>query len=281
MTPLTFTDTLNNLSASMPGGEVSVGPLEDDWLDTVTVSNPDTVARFLSIVAAQYPGADARTQAALFMNSYSYYLLAAPLTTYLLAGRVPDLTPENVASRWVTYTWQANGMSGESLRLDVRFLSGRFAALPADQAPPADAVTVSDQSALRGYLRSGIEAHFLPLIETVHAQTRLSQGALWRLVADNCAALLLTLGQQTEQSAAAQQEGLALVQSGDSCLSNPQTGYTTVSAAGQTATFRARGGCCRYYTLPDQSKCTTCVLRKPAERDALLTAKLEQKQAGG
>jgi hypothetical protein len=42
-------------------------------------------------------------------------------------------------------------------------------------------------------------------------------------------------------------------------------------------TFRARGGCCRFYRAEGGSLCSTCVLQPPAERERILQAAMRRK----
>lgn len=269
-------ETLERIAVITPGGAASVGKLDDGWFTAASVTADPSA--HLTQIKREYPGADARTQGALLMNQYGYYVLAAPIAAYLTEQRVPNLSPENVGLRWVTYTWHEDGESGEAERLDVRFASGRFTALPGDPSAGGPNVNVvADANALRDHLRGQIEAHFAPLVAAVHAQTRLSRGALWRLVADDVALLFLTVGQQAGQAEQAQREGLAVIKAVGSPVNNPQTGYFTVTANGEAVPFRARGGCCRYYALPDGGKCSTCVLHSPTERDSILAAYLEHR----
>jgi hypothetical protein len=72
---------------------------------------------------------------AFFVGHYVWYLAAAAIGCYLAERRVPDLAPEQVALRYSSYTWEQDGATGTAERIDVRFLSGRFAALPGDSAP--------------------------------------------------------------------------------------------------------------------------------------------------
>lgn len=267
--------TLQRVAGIAPGEAATIGSMAQGWFSAASVV--DQLEESLARVACEYPGADPRTQGALFVNEYGYYMLAAPIAAYLLENRLPDLSPTNVALRWVTYTWEEADASGQAERLAVQFLSPRFAALPDDPAMrEADATVLPDKTALRAHLREQIQSHFTPLIEAVHRQTGLSRGALWRLVADNVALLFLTSGQNSGQVAHAQQEGLAVLKEASSPLNNPQTGYFTVSANEQVVPFRARGGCCRYYTLPSGSKCSTCVLHPIDQRDARIAAYLER-----
>lgn len=228
--------------------------------------------------AKNYPTMDSRTQASYFVGQYSWYVPAVAIATFLTHNRVPDLAPDNLAIRYRTYRWHHGEHSGEAQRIDVRFLSGRFACLPDDpEADHADAVVVSDKGALRDRLRSQLESHFSPLINTVQAISKLGKNAQWRLVADSCASQFLSMGQMISDDIHAQAEGLRFIRADHSSINNPQTHYVTLTYQDYSDTFVARGGCCRYYTLPDAEYCTSCVLRKPEDRDARLLAYMKSK----
>jgi hypothetical protein len=208
---------------------------------------------------------------AFFFGHYTWYLAAAAIGCYLAERRAPDLAPDNVALRYSTFTWEEPGASGESERIDVRFLSGRFAALPDDPAAGhADALIVEDAAALRDWLRRGLEAHLEPVTEAIAARTRLGRRAQWSLVADACAGLFLQAGGHLNDVAAGCTEGLAFVRTTGSPLYNRLVDYFTLEYQGHNQTFCARGGCCLYYRVAPGDNCATCVLRPAAERDRLL-----------
>jgi len=274
--------TLTRASRAVPEFSATVGELEPGWFPTDDLADPESgrLADALARLAADYPGADIRTQGALFINQYAWYLSGAAAIAFLLEKRVPDFALNNVALRYNTVTWEEDGESGEYERLEVRFLSGRFAALPDDPAAGQDDVTVvPDAAALREWFRLRVEAHMQPIVERAQMASRLSRGALWRIVADSCSQAFLYTGKQVGEAAQAEREGLAFVKVAGSPLNNPQLHYLTLTHAGYSETFRVRGGCCRYYTLPDGHYCTPCVLRDPEARDADFMAALKQRAA--
>lgn len=274
--------TLDRVGALSEGLTAELGPLDAGWLPAAALLDPDSpeLAEALAQSVARYPGAEPRVSGAFFINTYAWYMPAVAIAAYLAAGRVPDLTPENVALRYQTYTWHYGDESGESERIDVRFLSGRFATLPNDPAADhPDALILPDAEALRDWLRTGLEAHLAPLIEAVAARTHLGRRAQWTLAADDIAALFLHIGKQLGDEARGRAEGLALVKADASPLCNPNTSYVTVEAGGCCESFLARGGCCLYYRLHPGENCTTCVLRPAAERDQLLRDYLARKQS--
>jgi ferric iron reductase protein FhuF len=164
----------------------------------------------------------------------------------------------------------------------VRFLTPRCTVLPHDPLETdADISLCSDTPTLREWLRTTLEAHFKPLIERVYATTKLSRHAQWMLVADSCAALFLYLAQQLKDQPQGIEHGLAFVRAPGSPMNNRKTGYVTLEWNGHADTFRARGGCCRYYTVSESGDdyCTTCVLRKPEERDQRMLSHMSKKYA--
>jgi hypothetical protein len=262
---------LNALDAEMVGA--TPGELGAGWFraDTLLREGSPELRDGLARQAARYPGMERRTAGAFFVNRYAWDVFAGAAGAYLAERRVPDLAPENLALRFQSSSWEEDGETGVSERIDVCFMSGRCAVLPDDPAAGLPEVTVlPDAPALREWLRAGLEAHTALLVECVQAATRFGRRAQWSLVADAVAGVFLNTGKLLGDPAHAQAEGLALVRAPSSPLYNPLTGYFTLECAGHADTFRARGGCCRYYTVDDGEKCTLCVLRPAEERDRIL-----------
>jgi hypothetical protein len=262
-------DLFARLSALDEYLSAEVGPLDAGWhrAPAFATSEPPLLEEGLALAVAEYPNAERRVAGSFLLGNYAWYVPAATIGAFVAERRVPDMAADNVALRYSTYTWEEDGESGEAMRIDVRFLSERFAALPDDPAAGADHVLVlPDEDTLRSWLRTSIEAHMAPLVEAISARTHLGRRAQWNLIADSVAAMFLHAGQLLNSADTAQCDGLAVVKAAGSPLRNRDTGYVTVEAAGHCETFRTRGGCCLYYRLKPGENCSTCVLRPAAER---------------
>lgn len=278
--PHPLDETLKRVSLVNENIVSDIGQCDADFFPAIHLIQNDTTIlhQALAKQATKHPTMDSRTQASYFIDGYSWYVPAVAIVTYLTEGRVPDFTLENIALRYQTYTWHHDNRSGEAERIEVRFLSGRFACLPDDpSADHPDATPVADSVSLLDWLRSQLENHFSPLIKRLHTVSKLGKNALWRLVADSCALQFLQFGKKTNQVDHMQVEGLAFIQGEQSPMNNPQTHYITLEHATYQETFRVRGGCCRYYTLPDAEYCTSCVLLKSEERDRRLLTYMQSK----
>jgi ferric iron reductase protein FhuF len=275
---------LSHMQRVDPEAYADIGTVEAGWLTVAAFCDPQTtlLEAALARQAQDYPHMEDRTRGAYLIGEYSWYVPLVAITAYLAQQRVPDFSRENVAVRFRTYTWHEGAASGEAQRLDVRFLSGRFACLPDDVAADhPDAQVLPDGDALREHLRTTLEGHLTPIIERVYAETKLSHHAQWMLVADSCAALFLHSGQALGAEAYAKAEGMVFVKAPSSPMNNAKTTYISLQYRDHCDTFRARGGCCRYYTVSESGAdyCTTCVLRPPEDRDQRLLAYMAKKYA--
>jgi hypothetical protein len=251
-----------------------VGALEDGWICAadLLIENSPALEEGLRRAALRYDSIDDRTAAAFLFGHYVWYLTEAAVAAYLSEKRVPDLALDNVALRYSTYTWEYEGTTGESQRIDARFLSGRFAALPNDPAAgQPDVMILPDVPALREWMRDRLETHLALVVEKLYARTRLSRRALWNLAADACASQFLHLDEHLGCTAQGRAEGLAFIRSAQSEMRHSKTEYITLEYKDQSETFCSRGGCCRYYMVPgkDTEKCWTCVLRPQEEQKSL------------
>jgi hypothetical protein len=256
-----------------------LGDPEPGWFAATALYAADGthLTEGLAHAIRQYPNADRRTAGAFFVGHYAWYLAGAAICAYLAERRIPDLSPEHVALRYSTYTWQAGDQSGEVESMDVRFVHRHFAALADDPAAAhPDAVLLPTSSTLRDWLREALEQHIAPLINAVHTLTRLGKRAQWNLVADSCARLFQYAGQRLGDEPRSCAEGLAFIQSPASPMRASHTRYLTLECNGHHNTFVERGGCCLYYRVAPGQNCSTCPLRPTEERTQLLLASMAE-----
>jgi len=211
-------------------------------------------------IAATYNAVTRDAQASYFFGAHAWHLVTAALGPYLLANRVPDLSPANV---WVAMT------SGRATRLVLRH--GRFACLPDDPAAAhPDAAVVADPDALLARLRAEIEAHLGALIGVMRVRrVPLGPRALWAIVSDYVLEVAIgLLGQDvTEERLAA--VAAPLVRAPGSPL-NGHSWFFQVHADRQSAFFTDRNGCCLNHKIPGIDRCSSCPLRPLPERVSLM-----------
>lgn len=216
-------------------------------------------------VGRKYKDMDAKTRAAYLVGDIAW-AFGLNLGALHLAGRgLPDIEAGAIAAAPQWYRWEEDGESGESLRFTLRLL----------RAPEAVHVPLDIDG-----VRALVVAVHTPLIEALFAMTRLGRSAMWRLVADAIAAGWLSVGKRVGLEDRAMADANAIIRAPGSPLVNKQTGFIEIVVRDEAEPeqiracewFRARGGCCRYYTTAESAGeyCTTCVLRPAESRDQRL-----------
>lgn len=242
------------------------GALEPGWITAKALfADKAAIAEYLDYEGSFHAGTDRKTCAAAMMADYSYMLSMATVPLFAGFAIVPDLSPAHVALKFYTTPLEHDGLSFEVRRAHVRFLSPAFFR---GANGPAEEV-------LCDLYRRAIETHFDPLVKRLHGATGLSRSALWRLVADSIAGRFLDAGRRFDRLEPAKASAMTILKSPGSPLDNRQLHYfdLTVTDGGRreiSRTFRARGGCCRYYTVEGGALCSTCVLNNPGKRDEQL-----------
>ena len=250
-------------SKHWPDVRTEVGAAGEGWTTAKAFfEDDDAISTLLEHEQSLNEDTDAKASAAFLMTDYCHIFTAAAVP--LLAGFdiVPDLSPDNFALNFYMEKHEHKGRIYDLPRAHVRYLSGRFSRLP-------------DQSQSCDLFRTSTEAHFQPLIETLSQRSGLSRNALWRLLADALAARFLEAGRQLGCLDKARIMAMAVLKQPRSPLANKQMHYFDLTVLDReerpvSYTFRARGGCCRFYSVKGGKYCTTCVLKDPHERDEQL-----------
>lgn len=256
-------------SAIWPDVPVEVGDLEPGWTTTAAFcASPAAVDEYLQHEGAFHGTADRMTCAAAMMVDYCYVFSIATVPLFVGFGIVPELSPALFAFRFRTVRQEHDGRVLDVRRAHVRFLSAGFVAAEAEPGRP-------DPRLCEAY-RHAVEDHFAPFVAQVGARSGLARGALWRLAADGIAGRFLDAGRRVGRLEEARAAAMAIVKQPGSPLRNRQLSFfdlTLRDGAGRALlnwTFRARGGCCRFYTVAGGGLCSTCVLKPAAERNAEL-----------
>lgn len=283
--PASFSDRVSALNCRFDGLKLSCSERLDGGcrFADLTTELSEWRTTLMRYEAERCPGLDPKGQVAFLIGDTAYYLLTAVAALYLSEGIVPSLASDNLAFIEYDVHWEESGESGTYKSLEVRLL-GTDCWAYAPRTLLDEAIPVSSQTELRDLLRQQIEHLFQPLIERLYQMHRLARPAQWRLVADALAVAFLAIGRQLGDEQTAREEGLALIKHPGSPLFNRQTGYFDITLRDKNEpetilarqTFRARGGCCRYYTTDAATYCSTCVLLPSEERNARLENYLQQ-----
>ena len=251
----------------------SAGSMLAGWTTSAALfSSPSALEEFLDYEGSFDPGVDLKSRAAFLMSDYCYIFFMATVPLLVGRGVVPDMSPEAVSLQFYTHHGEHDGEPMTVRRAHVRLLSPQIFT-DRDAGPFS---TVTDHAGLCERFRIGVEQHFHPLVEALATRTGFSKNAQWRLVGDAIAGRFLDVGRRFGCLTEAMASAMAIVKVQGSPLNNRQLGYFDLTLHDSalkepfTYTFRARGGCCRYYTVEGAEKCPTCVLKSHEERDDIL-----------
>ncbi|CAH0138481.1 hypothetical protein SRABI05_01372 [Agrobacterium fabrum] len=251
----------------------SAGPMLAGWTTSAALfSSPSALEEFLDYEGSFDPGVDLKSRAAFLMSDYCYIFFMATVPLLVGRGVVPDMSPEAVSLQFYTHHGEHDGEPMTVRRAHVRLLSPQI--FTNRDAGPFS--TITDHAGLCERFRIGVEQHFHPLVEALATRTGFSKNAQWRLVGDAIAGRFLDVGRRFGCLTEAMASAMVIVKVQGSPLNNRQLGYFDLTLHDSalkepfTYTFRARGGCCRYYTVEGAEKCPTCVLKSHEERDDIL-----------
>ncbi|PZU21146.1 MAG: siderophore biosynthesis protein [Shinella sp.] len=256
---------------------VEYGKIEAGWTTACAFfDDAKAIDDFLAYERSYHSHMDDKTCAALMIIDYCYVLMFATIPLVAQSGIVPDLAPEQIALRMFTDSQEHDGEMHKVRRADIRYLSSRFSTdRPASGRHP-DATLLCSREELCDRYRIEIERHLSPLVDGLFKRAGLARPALWRLVADAVAGRWLEVGRLLGQMDQARADAMRVVKQAGSPLYNKQLHFFDLTLHDDhrkplgSWTFRARGGCCRYYTVVEGALCSTCVLKKPETRDAEL-----------
>lgn len=262
-----------------PEPRLDVGALAPGWITTAALFADDAaIDDHLAYQGSFNEGADAKSRAAFLLSDYCAMFTVSSVPLLVGAGVVPDFAPTRFAMQFYLRRVEHDGQSAELRRAHVRFLSPAFASDRESATDHPDAQPLPDRTGLCDRFRESVEAHFVVVIDALQRRTGLPKSAMWRLVGDALAVGFLDAGRRYDRLPASLAMAEAVLKHDGSPLKNRQMHFCDVTVCDAADpdrvlachTFRARGGCCRYYRIPGGKLCSTCVLHDAATRERLL-----------
>lgn len=239
------------------------GPAPEEVLRLDT-PGAELLEAWLGAEAQAQPGADDKLAAAYLLGRTAFAVSEVLAALALKGLRPARLAPNTVALTARRALWHLDGQSGEGRAYDV--VLSETDLLPCSAPAPM--------------LGAALPELFAPLVRSLVDRSGLSKGALWRLVGDALSGALLMQGKHAGREEEAMEMAYAALRDRQNPLHSRQTGFVRIDLPERPDIgewFRARGGCCRYYTTEGGAYCSTCVLRDPKSRKALLRAHLRRK----
>lgn len=259
--------------ALWPEIRVELGEIEPGWITAEAFFGSGAmIEEFLDYEGSFNEGTDRKACGSLMMTDYAYVFALATVPVFVGFGILPDLSASRFALQFHTTRDEHDDQTHEVRRAHVRYLSVEFSTGREDHAAHPDARGPMADDEIADAFCAAVQAHFEPLIEQLHARTKLSRNAFWRLVADALAGWFIEAGRRLGCLDAAKVSAMAVLKRPGSPLNNRQLHYFDLSVrnrAGQpfSYSFRGRGGCCRFYTVKGGEYCSTCVQKDPQQRD--------------
>lgn len=272
-----FSLALAMRSKLWPDVTTSHGLLESGWKTAQSFFEDDVaIAVLLEHERSLNEDTDAKASGAFLMTDYCHIFTAATVPLLAGFGIVADFSPAQFALNFYMEKHEHRGRIYDLPRAHVRYLSDTYFTDRTD-VPLSRNAHLIDHDQLCNQYRQSTEEHFQSLIGKIASRTGLGRSALWRLVGDAIAARFLEVGRQFNCLEEAKTTAMAILKSPGSPLNNRQLHYFDLSVLDRNSKqvshiFRARGGCCRYYSVKEGKYCATCVLKNPVERDEQLQA---------
>lgn len=234
------------------------GPLVGIPLDRVCDTTLDT---WLAAEIASAEGANEKYAAASLIGSLSWTLSEVLGGLVLQGFNLIATPPQAIALSARQVIWDNDGESETSSVFDVIL------------NPKPISLTLEQETGNYHGFQTLFEALHSPLVNGLHTRSHLSTAALWRIVGDSLSAVLLAHGKLLNNPERAMKLALAMLRNSGTRLYSKQTHFVRIALPERPEVaewFRVRGGCCRYYTIPNKEYCTTCILRAPESRNARL-----------
>ncbi|GAA3720896.1 hypothetical protein HDA32_001970 [Spinactinospora alkalitolerans] len=236
-------------------------PGTEHWYRTDLMVAEDAVPALFDQITAHHGPGHLLPAATHFLRA----LLREPIfmvsAGVYLTGRAPLLDP---ADLW--FPWRSNASFGTPM-----VTGARIAVLPDDpHAGHPDAVVVADEAELDRLAAACMVRAFSPIIDAVHAHTRVGLRTLWGWVMDILHFYMLNparfLGRDAEAAwDRADRLGDALGHAGAVTRARPR--LFPFCENHPRGTWAVRGTCCfDYKGDPEHGYCTTCPLKPDSQR---------------